>query len=134
MALSRFKFALRVRHPSSRAEEIHAILNLTPSTAWSKGDQALGLDGRLLNRIRDLTYCSYELRSSRAIAPERALAAVLGTLSKKRAGLNSIVETGGTLELLIGVFCNVNCAFIMRPEQLQRLADLEIELSLDIYA
>jgi hypothetical protein len=136
MANSRFKVSLRICHPSMDPDRISSIMGMTPRFSWKAGDRRKSRRGTDLPGARKETYWCAEL--CEFSSPPRKFAAeldkVLDKLQGHRDFLLEVRKQGGRCEFFIGWFCAPMDGGLLPHTTLAGMADLGIDLALNIYA
>jgi hypothetical protein len=129
-----FDLTLRLRHPRIRHDEISRNLNLHPRFKWNAGAPRLRPDGTELGGIHDHTYWACKVARNKSESLIDALNTNISALELHRAFLQDFVATGGQIEFFVGWFTTkISGGDTLTWELLARLAELRIDLSLDVY-
>lgn len=88
--------------------------------------------GGLNGYVRETTYWTTELKSG-TDELSTALANALSMLEERRARLEPLLMSGLRIELYVSLFPRENAGNTLDWQLLKRLADLRVELSLDVY-
>lgn len=129
----RFDVSLRFRHPTRSADEISAEFNLQPRFHWNVGDLRRKSDGSLGDGVRDSSYWSHEVASGKVCGLADALEENIATLEPHAAFLREFIASGGEVEYFIGLFTtSMSGGVTLSPELLRRIADLGINISIDV--
>jgi hypothetical protein len=128
--------SLRLTHPSLDPSEITSALHLNPSRSWCAGEPRTTPTGRQLQGQNRETYWTAHLVEGRW--PPARLPVLLGQaldqLAPHRDFFHGICSQGGTIELFVGwFFDDQNAGDVFDCDLLARMADLRIDLSLDVY-
>jgi hypothetical protein len=131
----RYDISLRVRHPSMDPAEISTALALEPSRMWRAGEQRMTpKDTPLEGTWRDTYWYADVFKDE---CPDRTLAAALSELverfSSKKSAFAKIRDDGGQVEFYVGWYIDGNRGDKFDTVLLAKLADLGVNLSLDIY-
>jgi hypothetical protein len=130
-----YKISLRVRHPSLDPAEITSALGLNPSRSWRAGEVRTTPKGNPLEGRYSDSYWVVQLGNGRW--PDKTLAAVinerLDQLARHQALFQRIRAEGGMVEFFVGWFVEGNSGDVFACDLLARMADLKIDLSLDVY-
>ena len=129
---SKFKVSLCLHHPKMNPDVISSGLSLNPQFMYMVGDRRKTPKGNLLEGFNEDSYWTCEMRPSRKEGLADCLRASLSKLERKASFLRKFSATGGHLEFFIGWFVNSNCGEVLDFDP-ERLADLRIELSFDVY-
>jgi len=132
-ATLRFGLRLLIKHPTLAAEEITSILGLAPIMANSIGTRRETPAGTVLNGRHQLTTCGHSVRfdgDRRFFSPVIKL---IESLEPHSAFLSNIVDTGGSVELIIELSGNKNIGDTLQNSQLARLAKLGVALGIEVF-
>ena len=130
--MNKYNISLRITHPGMRSEQITKTLSLVPEFSWTAGDRKATPEGEELPGRRKESYWCYALPPS-GQPIESSIARLNDSLASKQHVLVDIVATGGRIEYFVGWFSSENSGFVLKCELLRQLADLKIDLALDIY-
>ena len=131
----RFRLSLRLRHPTLRADDISKSLGVTPNFSWSAGEPRRNPEGRTLGGTRDETYWTWSISTSDSTWLGDAIDANLVEIGAHSGFLRDFVSTGGSIEYFVGWFTSkVSGGETLNWELLRRLADYQINISLDVYS
>jgi len=130
-----YKISLRFRHATADPADITLALGINPSRSWRAGDPRCTPTGRPLEgRWRD-TYWTARLVEGQW--PQEPLVDAIGRLLDRLAAhkdfFHQIRSQGGKVELFVGWFFNGQSGGDFTHDLLARMADLNIDLALDIY-
>jgi hypothetical protein len=125
--------SLRIRHPSLSPDEISEGLGIAFRVARKSGEVRTTPDGAPLAGINEGTYWTAKLYSQDSRGIALLLEAVLDFLDKRKAGVQKIIKSGGSIEVSIGWFLKTDDAERLSPEILKRCADNQIGLLFDVY-
>lgn len=128
----RTRLSLQIRHPSRDLSGICRTLGVVPKIIWRKGDEAMTPKGNRLGRLRDNSYCTIDLGSSREPLPVRIKDA-LELLKPYRAMLRRLSSSGGRVSLYFGWFCEGDTGEVFDWKILDAMAELRVSLDLSIY-
>jgi uncharacterized protein DUF4279 len=130
-----YDISLRVRHPSLDPAEITSALGLNPSRSWRAGEARTTPKGNPLEGRYSNSYCVVKLGKGRW--PDRTLTVVINELLDQLTPHQPLFERiraqGGTVEFFIGWFFDGSSGDVFDCDLLARMADLKIDLSLDVY-
>jgi hypothetical protein len=129
--------SLRFRHPTIDPEEITAALGLTPTVTHHAGKPRRTPKGTPLKGKWRESYWTANLAEGNANKDDlpNTLTALLDALAGKRDFLQRIRAEGGQAEFFIGWFVEkLMGGDVLESRLLGRMADLGIDLSLDIYS
>ena len=120
-------------HPTMRAVEIEAGLELRQELSWDVGEERRDARGRQLNGLHDVTYAVFSLNESKECDLSEKLSEALWYLARRRSFVRGFRRSGGVLELFCGVFFERSGGFSIPPPVLKRAAMLGVALSFDVY-
>ena len=135
MAAYRYRFSLRLRHPTRDLASDAVGLGLTPTRVWRAGEPRTTPKGTVLDGLRYASYWTAPLTEgvSREIRLAKAIDGALDRLSPHRDLLLDIAADGGKAELFIGWFIHDgNSGDDFGWRLLARLADLRLDLGFDV--
>jgi hypothetical protein len=113
--------------------EISSELSLEPTRSWRKGNQRSTSDGYALEGKYDSTYWSYRVEHDSNVPLANFLDVFTSSIANRRDFFRRIRLTGGTVEYFIGWYSGISSGEVFNCNLLGRLADLQIDLSLDVY-
>jgi hypothetical protein len=131
----RYKISLRLRHPSLDPAEITSALHLSPSRSWRAGDSRTTPTGKPLEgKYPDTTWIA-DVGESKWPDKELPVAinGVLDQLAPYKEFFHRIRSEGGKVEFFVGWFLEGQGGDIFDCGLLARMADLKIDLALDVY-
>ena len=130
----RYSVSLRIWHPSADPSDLTAALGIEPDRCWRSGDARTTSKGRILEGFRENTYWVARVLES---APESyladALQALVGQFSRHKGFFRKVRSEGGKVEFFVGWYIERNIGDEFDISLLAGLADLGVNLSLDIY-
>ncbi len=134
--MPRYAISLRLKHPSRDLAVAGAALGLTSTRVWRAGDRRTSPKGAPLDGVWDASFWTAPLL--RGLSRDESLAAavdgIADRLTPHRDLLRGIVAEGGKAELFIGWFIpSGNGGDDFGWQLLARLADLRLDLGLDVY-
>jgi hypothetical protein len=136
MGNGRFRLSLRIFHPTMEPAAITSIVGLQPDFFWKIGDRKRTRRGTELPETHEENYWCAEL--CEFYSPPSELTAELDkALDKLRGYKEFLQETrkqGGRCEFFIGWFCAPMDGELLLHVTLAGMADLGIDLALNIYA
>lgn len=133
MAAFRYEVSFRVTHPTRTADEIADGLGMTPRHSWNVGARRVTPKGKVLEGVRDRSYCTFPMSEGDNGQIAKAIEAALDQLQKKGQDLRDLRESGGRFDFFIYWEADGMAGETFRPDLLSKLGELGIELQLDIY-
>lgn len=133
----RHSVSLRIWHPTIDPAEITAALGLTPTTASRAGEPRSTPKGTPLKGNWRESYWTATLAEGDACRDDLpgTLTTALETLLSNRAFFQRIRAEGGVTEFFVGWFFEKpNVGEVLESRLLGRMAELGIDLSLDLYS
>jgi hypothetical protein len=133
----RHKVSLRIWHPTIDPAEITLALGITPQSTCRAGEPRTNPKGDLLrgNWKESHWSASFSAEKIRNDDLPGALTAALESLLPNRAFFQQIRATGGRVEFFVGWFFErPNVGEVLESRLLGRMAELGIDLSLDLYS
>lgn len=110
-------------------------LGMEPDGAHRAGDPRRSHSGALLGGVYDRSFWRHRFPTPDDSDFPRFLHRVAGSLQPHRTFLRSLRDTGGDLELFVGLFAEgKNIGATIPYDLMSILADLGIDIGLDIYA
>ena len=130
-----YKISLRVRHPSLDPAEITSALHLNPFRTWRAGEPRATPRGTPLEGTNRGTYWAVDIAEGEF--PSKELEAVIGEaldrLVPYRGFFQRIRLEGGDAEFFVGWFFDEQSGAAFDCDLMARMADLKIDLALDVY-
>ncbi len=133
MAEMMFVVSLRVEHPTQQHEAIARALALKAKFGYSVGEQRKTPKGGLLEGLNKKTYCCFDLLPKQPGDFTDGIRQLIPLLSKHGSYFQSLVLEGGRAELFVGVFAEETTGFTLSVQDMATLANLSLELSVEIY-
>ena len=133
MSEPHFTISLRIWHPTYTSESIIGAIGLATRFANSVGRPRVTPTGASLEGIYEETYCTFRLKEKidgyfvdgiRNLAP---------ALEKFGAYLKEIRGSGGRAELYIGVFVAGTSGFTLDVNDMLKLTNMSLDLSVEYY-
>jgi len=129
-----FALSLHVTHPSIDPEEVTWALRLTPQRADRVGEPRRGPKGRELGGVYRAMHWYCDVPHGDEAGLVETLKAHLDLLEPHQSFLRSMVSEGGRIYYFIGWFATDRSGGeTLDWETLERLANLRISLSFDVY-
>ena len=129
----KFDVSLRITHPKMSPEEICKTLGLKAKHKGKVGMPRKTPKGTSLEGVYEYTYCTFGLKHPQKIGLEEFLKSCNEKFYKHKEYFDLINSTGGKLEYFIGWFFDRSSGETFDLELLRQLADLGIELGLNVY-
>jgi hypothetical protein len=114
-------------------EKICNRLGLVASRMWTAGSQRRTPTGTPLDGVNAESYCSFRLEPPDEVGLVDFLKNFSAGLYRHKDFFEEIRSTGGRLEYFIGLFLDVNSGVVFDFDLHSKLAELKIDLSLDLY-
>ncbi len=132
---STFRLTLHLSHPTIAAAEIIEKFALPTRFSQSVGNQKKTKNGKDLDGIYKLTNVSFCLHDSPLNFEEVSIDHFMKSqLESYDIGyIQSLVETGGGANFLVGVFSNENVMFNLSLETINMLSVAKISVNYDFY-
>ena len=133
--MGRFKYAVsfRIEHPGMEPQEISLRLSLTPDQSWKAGDVRKSSKGTPLKGRYKNTFWRHSVKHTPDMSLVDCLKEFTSNLESNIEFLKEIRYTGGRCEYFIGWFSGHNSGEMLDFELLNKLGNLKIDLSLDVY-
>jgi len=128
-----FSISLRTWHPAMPVQELIEAVGLEPQIAHSVGARRLTPAGEPLDGFYRTSYCNFDLVEKAFGDFTEALAPLLSQLDGKQSIFRQIALTGGRTELYVGVFVEGDSGFTLATDDMRRMAELSLELSVEVY-
>ena len=125
--------SLHIHHPKVSPNEITRALRLTPKKQHSLDEQRRRPDGVPLDGTYRDNYWRVDLQTTNGHDLVDFLSELAKKLAPHRDFLIELSNTGGEVCCFIGVYTPSCCAHQFHRELLSKLADLGLDLRLDIY-
>lgn len=138
----KYKISVRLRHPSLNLTKIsQEICELLPDVLLKQvcnaGDERITPKGNKIPGICTQSHFAFAFSEDTTNTDENSLeAAILETLTKLEPCnklLREFVTAAGSIEFFIGVFIDRNSGIVLDPKLVQRVAESNVEIQLDIY-
>jgi hypothetical protein len=131
----RYTISLRIRHPSIDVAEIASNLSREPFRSWQAGEPRSTPKGTPITGVNSETYWTTRVAegdSSSAVLSV-VLLGLVADLARHRMFFERLRREGASIELFVGWYFGGNSGDIFGFDLLAKLADLKIDLSLDVY-
>ncbi|QWT20461.1 DUF4279 domain-containing protein [Bacillus sp. NP157] len=125
--------SLRATAPAGDLGSLAMALSLPASAQWQAGEARTTPRGTPLEGIRTESYIALKILPTERAWLSDAIGRCLDMLEPHRQRLDEFRANGVDLELFVGWFLERSGGESLRPAMMQRLADLGLSLSLDIY-
>lgn len=128
-----FVISLRIAHPSVTQEAIASSLGMSPYIAHSVGTARTTPKGRPLDGIYKETYCSFNLVSKQPGYFIDGIRALLPLIDPHKKYFRELRDTGGRVELYVGVFLEESSGFVFSIEDMSAFVDACVDISVDYH-
>jgi hypothetical protein len=130
-----YKVSLTVLHPVIEPTAITSTLGIQPNDSHRAGDPRRTPTGSPLGGVYDRSFWRHSFSPPDDSDLPAFLHRVAATLQRHREFFRSLRETGGDTELFVGLFSEgTNIGATIAHDLMAVLADLSIDIGLDIYA
>ncbi|ESQ91809.1 hypothetical protein ABAC460_05580 [Asticcacaulis sp. AC460] len=130
--LWRYSVRLLIRHPTIDPEAISSALSLAPSRSWRVGTPRMGPKGDPLPGVyRDTVWSWRTKREDREFVA--SLREMLIVLEPQSEFLDMLILSGGRVSLVLDLSGLHNTGDVLKADDLQRLARLNIEFSIEVF-
>jgi hypothetical protein len=128
-----FAVSLNICHPDIDPAELTKAIGLVPKTVSRCGEPRKTPKGGPLQGTYQFSFWSHSFDVSGAVELGPVLEELVVRLRDYEPLFGRIVREKGSVELFCGVFADGNWDEILPHELMRRLADLHIDLRLDVY-
>ena len=128
-----FAVTLHINHPSIDPEVISRELSLQPRSSHRVGQAKVTPRGTPLKGVHECAGWSFAFDTSGITDLSEFLAIVVEQLETHASFLTNLVREEGRIELFCGIFADGNWDESFPRQILRRLADLSVDLRLDVY-
>jgi hypothetical protein len=129
----RFSLAVAVRHPDIDPQEITAALDRTPYQSWQAGAPRRTPSGHPMPSVGRESYWIWTIK----VAGQRnffsALMDEAELLAARAEFLHGIVAAGGRISLTVSLPGDVNIGATLPHAAIRRLADLPLDLGIEVF-
>jgi len=130
----RYRFSLRLRHPTMDPKDISSALGMKPHFQWMAGKGRTTPKGDPLEGVNAVTYWCSEGIEGEGFDLAGSLSSHLLALEARRPFFADFVLTGGSIDYFVAWFTDgLNTGATLPWQLLKRLSDLRIDLDLDVY-
>jgi hypothetical protein len=130
----KYKVSLRIFHPTIDPQVLTDTLALQPRTTHRVGERRTTPTGTLLEGNYDRSYWHTPFTPRDDSDVGNFLARTVERLRQHGSFFKDIRDTGGAVELFIGLFADgVNIGATLTHDLLAAIGDMGIDLGLDIY-
>ncbi|MGS0537601.1 hypothetical protein ACQEPV_001390 [Xanthomonas oryzae pv. oryzicola] len=133
MAEDSYKISLRIWHPTSSSSKIVDQVGLKSNFLQNVGDRRKNPNGKELDGFYKQSYCTFSISEKVCGYFVDGLNSALPILKEKRDYFSKIRREGGRLDLFVGVFVESSSGFILKSVDMGDLAELGIDLSVELY-
>jgi hypothetical protein len=128
-----FKVSMSVTHPNIDPAEVSAALDLAPQRATRAGAPRTTPKGAPLKGTYEFSCWTHRFDVEGASELGVVLDSLVERLQRHEQFFHRVVKEGGSVELFCGVFAAGNWDEVLSHILLARLANLHIDLRLDVY-
>ncbi|WP_243366542.1 DUF4279 domain-containing protein [Fundidesulfovibrio soli] len=130
-----FKFSVSLRFWSKSIDciEIANVILLQPDISHKAGEQRKTPKGTLLDGIYKENYCVFRIERQDDEDLSELLERIADDLLPYKDLFDRVRDEGGVAEFFIGWFTSGNSGDIFNHQLLQKLGELSIDLSFDVY-
>jgi hypothetical protein len=128
-----YTVSLRISHPKLPHEEIIAALGMEAKFSHTAGQPRMNPKGAPLEGVYKSTYGCFDLLPKQAGDFADGIRQLLPNLKIHHEFFKKITDEGGRAELFVGVFTEKTTGFILQPAEMAALAELSLELAIEIY-
>jgi hypothetical protein len=129
-----FKVTLFVTHPDIDPTEISTALELAPKRTTRAGAPRTTPKGEPLAGVYEFSSWSHQFDVKEAPELGAVLEGLVERLQRHQQFFYRVVRDGGSVELFCGVFAAGNWDEILSHSLMAKLAALQVDLRLDVYA
>ncbi|AGG89781.1 DUF4279 domain-containing protein [Rhodanobacter denitrificans] len=129
----RFKISLRFFGSSFDPSDLSTELGIKPTRMWKAGERRTTPKGRELEGIYDESYCTFNIERHGEENLSETLERALASFGQYKDIFHRICIEGGRIEFFIGWFSVGNSGDTLPYKLMSKLAELEIDLALDVY-
>jgi hypothetical protein len=130
-----FQISLRISHLKRSAADISRLLEMLPHVARNVGEERISPDGRVLG-VNSRSFCVFDLTERQEGWFTDGLEKLLPALRLRKPAMTDLVMEGGSAEIYVGIFLNEaasSSGFSLKPELMEELAKLSLELTVELY-
>lgn len=127
-----YAVSLRITHPEGDPVAICTTLGLTPHVYWTAGDDRKTPQGRLLGGVRSESYCTIRMGSGTDGGVVTCLRSALEMLRPHRDFLLQLKQEGGALMAYIFWHCDGDTGAVFDAQLLCEMADLGVDLGINV--
>jgi hypothetical protein len=128
-----FTISLRIWHPTYTSESIIEAIGLRTRFAHSVGRPRVTPTGASLEGIYGETYCTFRLKEKIDGYFVDGIRDLTPVLEKFRIYFKEIRDSGGRAEVYIGVFVEGMSGFTLEANDMLRLTNMSLDLSVEYY-
>jgi len=128
-----FQVTLAIRHPNIDPSDISRALSLPPTRQTRAGQQRVTPTGELLKGTYQFSSWGHAFDARAVTDLSEFLPCLLDRLTPHGTYFLELIRDGGNVELFCGVFADVNWDESFHHTLLRRLAEMGIDLRLDVY-
>jgi uncharacterized protein DUF4279 len=125
-----YTVSLRIWHPRMTADEISSALSLTPRVARAAGSLR---SARQAGALEQSTYWTTALEHDPSLELAPFLEIITVRLQEQASFFETLRASHGRAELFVGWFLNGNTGEVLPSALLRSMAELGLDLALDLY-
>jgi hypothetical protein len=130
----RYSVSLHVSHPDIDPDLISQELGLQPThRPTCRGEAKTAPNGTPRDGYWEFSHWSHRFEIVQDGELVTFLQHLAATLEPHREFLRGLEEDGGVVEFFVGIFTDTNCDQILPFDLMGKLADLRVNLRLDLY-
>jgi hypothetical protein len=129
----RYRIRLLIHHPTVDPERITKTLGLSPQHSAIAGTVRKGPKGAILPGLHKTSAWSHSYRIERHRLFFSEIVKMIDRLEPHKALLTELADSGGYLSLIVDLPGDVNLGSDLGWRDMARLADLHIDLGVEVY-
>ncbi|EGM79577.1 hypothetical protein Rhein_0035 [Rheinheimera sp. A13L] len=130
---SEYTISLRIEHPSLTCNEITETIGLYPKFSYSVGEPRRTPRGDTLEGFYKETYCCFDVIPTKTGDFTDDIEQIVTQLSGLTSYFANLTAEGGRVEIFVGIFSDETVGFTLTTKDMIALANLSLELSVEIY-
>jgi hypothetical protein len=128
-----YTLQVRFEHPSTISSEISQKLGKLPDRSWDVGGPRSTPQGRMLSGKNKQTYWTYSVLKEGKRDFFKHVTDELNNLLSKGKFVESFIQTGGNIALIVGLPGSHNIGDVISPKDLRRIADAGVSLGIEVF-